>query len=101
VPEAPRERRLSDAMIGYWTSFARSGRPVARGEPDWPAFDASEAYMHFGDTPQAARHLMPGMYELVQEVVCRRRAAGTQPWNWNFGLASPPVPDRNGKCRPG
>jgi para-nitrobenzyl esterase len=100
VPETPRERRLSDAMIGYWTSFVRTGRPVAKGEPDWHAFDANEPFMAFGDTPQASRHLMPGMYEFVREVVCRRRAGGSQPWNWNVGLASPPLPDKNGKCRP-
>ena len=98
VPEVPRERRLSDAMIGYWTSFARTGRPAAKGESGWPAFDASEGYMHFGDVPQAGHHLMPGMYELVREVVCRRRAAGTQPWNWNVGLASPPVPPGRPEC---
>jgi para-nitrobenzyl esterase len=101
VPETARERRLSDAMIGYWTSFARTGRPVAKGEADWHAFDADEPYMHFGDVPQPGRHLLPGMYELVREVVCRRRLAGTQPWNWNFGLWSPPIPEKNGKCRPG
>jgi len=100
VPDTPRERRVSDAMIGYWTSFIRTGQPAARGEPEWHAFDANEPYMRFGDTPQAARHLMPGMYELVREVVCRRRAGGTQGWNWNVGLASPPLPDRNASCRP-
>ena len=25
-----------DAMIGYWTSFAKTGKPVAAGAPDWP-----------------------------------------------------------------
>ncbi len=98
VPDAPRERRMSDAMIGYWTSFARTGQPVAKGEPAWHAFDANEPYMHFGDAPQAGRHLMPGMYELVREVVCRRRAAGTQPWNWNFGLWAPQLPDKDSRC---
>jgi para-nitrobenzyl esterase len=98
VPEAARERRLSDAMLAYWTSFARTGRPVAKGEPDWPAFDANEPFMLFSDTPKVSRHLMPGMYELVNEVVCRRRASETQPWNWNVGLASPSLPDKSGKC---
>ncbi|MBC7663096.1 MAG: carboxylesterase family protein [Caulobacter sp.] len=81
--------------MGYWTSFARTGQPAAKGEPEWHAFDATnEPFMLFGDTPQASRHLMPGMYELVRDVVCRRRAEGSQPWNWNFGLASPPVPPK-------
>jgi len=99
VPETARERRLSDAMLAYWASFARSGRPAAKGEADWPAFDANEGYMLFADTPKASRHLLPGMYELVREVVCRRRASESQPWNWNFGLASPKVPAKTDACR--
>lgn len=98
VPDTPRERRLSAAMLGYWASFAATGKPVATGEPDWPAFDANARYMAFRDVPQPSHHLMPGMYELVREVVCRRRASGTQPWNWNVGLAAPPLPDKDIAC---
>ncbi|MFA1538755.1 carboxylesterase/lipase family protein [Actinomadura monticuli] len=32
------QQRLSDAMVGYWTSFARSGIPKARQAPSWPRF---------------------------------------------------------------
>ncbi|SPT63199.1 carboxylesterase/lipase family protein [Actinomadura madurae] len=34
----PRQQRLSDAMVGYWTSFAWNGRPKARHAPHWPRF---------------------------------------------------------------
>ncbi len=98
VPETPRERRLSDAMIDYWTSFARTGKPVARGEPDWPPFGSREAYMAFMDGPQPSHHPLPGMYKLVEEVVCRRRANGKQAWNWNVGLAAPRLPAPTAKC---
>ncbi len=30
-------KRLSRAMIAYWTSFARTGRPSAPGQPRWRA----------------------------------------------------------------
>ncbi|MGN9841116.1 carboxylesterase/lipase family protein [Nonomuraea sp. H19] len=34
------QARLSDAMVGYWTSFARNGRPAAQA-PRWPLFRSS------------------------------------------------------------
>jgi para-nitrobenzyl esterase len=89
VPETPQERGLSDAMIGYWTSFARSGRPQAEGVPDWPAYGSSGAYMAFEEAPRRSEHLMPGMYELMEEVVRRRRASGNVAWTWNVGIAAP------------
>jgi para-nitrobenzyl esterase len=98
IPATPRETSLSDAMIGYWTSFARSERPQAAQAPDWPAFGPGGAYMHFADAPQPATDLMPGMYALNEEVVCRRRAEGTIPWHWNVGLASPKLPPATPAC---
>lgn len=91
-PATEAERRLSDAMVGYWTSFARTGVPHAPGAPAWPAYDGSAAYMAFQDAPSPADHLAPGMYRLMETLVCRRRSAGTQGWNWNVGLVAPPVP---------
>ena len=92
VPATPVETQLSDAMLNYWASFARSGAPTADGQPAWPAYGADRAYLAFEDAPLPKRHAMPGMYELNEQVVCRRRAKGGIPWNWNFGLASPPLP---------
>jgi para-nitrobenzyl esterase len=98
VPETAQERGLSDAMIGYWTSFARTGRPRAAKEPDWPVFGSTGSYMAFEETPQPADHLLPGMYEFNEEVVCRRRASGDIAWNWNVGLYSPKLPAQQAQC---
>ena len=99
VPATPRETRLSDAMIGYWSSFARTGRPGAAHEPDWPAFGSAAAYMAFEDGPQPSTHLMPGMYELNEQVVCRRHASGDMVWGWNVGVASPKLPAKTAQCK--
>jgi para-nitrobenzyl esterase len=99
IPAAPQERRLSDAMLDYWSSFARTGEPHAANQPDWPAYGSSGAYLSFTDSPRIAERLFPGMYAFQEEVVCRRRASGDQPWNWNVGLASPPLPPRKDGCR--
>ncbi len=98
-PASPREEALSEAMLDYWTSFARSGRPQAADAPDWPAFGSVGAYMDFTDAPHPQTRLMPGMYQLNEDVVCRRVAAGNLPWNWNVGLGSPKLPPKAAHCR--
>jgi para-nitrobenzyl esterase len=98
IPAEPREQALSDAMIGYWTSFAKTGTPAASNAPAWPAFDDTKSYMHFTETPQPATDPLPGMYELNEAVVCRRIAAGDQPWGWNVGLIAPKLPAKTAGC---
>ena len=97
-PDTVEEKRLSDAMIDYWASFARSGVPRAQGQPEWPAYGAERHYMKFDGAPRPGKHLMPGMYELNEMVVCRRRAKGGIPWNWNYGIAAPPLPAAEAAC---
>jgi para-nitrobenzyl esterase len=99
IPKTAQEQKLSEAMIGYWTSFVRTGHPAAKDEPEWPAYGATTSYMDFAETPHPSTRLLPGMYELDEEVVCRRRASGDQPWNWNYGTASPVLPAQTEACK--
>ncbi len=92
IPATAQEKALSDAMLDYWTSFARAGTPRAANAPDWPAYAANDAYMKFSDAPHVADRIFPGMYALHEEAMCRRRANGDMPWNWQTGLASPKLP---------
>lgn len=94
----PAESRFAAAIREYWVSFIKTGTPSAAGEPRWQPFSSSRAYMNFGDVPRADANPMPGMYELYEEVLCRRRAEGKTPWNWNIGIVSPPLPRAAG-CR--
>jgi para-nitrobenzyl esterase len=97
VPDTASERAYSDAMLDYWASFARDGRPASANAPAWPAFGSQRAYMHFTAQPVAETRLMPGMYELNEAVMCRKAAGGIG-WNWNVGLASPKLPARSAAC---
>jgi para-nitrobenzyl esterase len=92
IPATAEEKRLSEAMVGYWTSFAKAGAPRAANEADWPAYGTAGAYMAFTGAPTVAKDLFPGMYALHEESVCRRRTSGEFPWNWNVGLYSPKLP---------
>ena len=98
-PDTAEERALSEAMIGYWASFARDGAPVAADQPAWRPYGADEAYMYFADTPHGAdTDLLPGMFELHEEVMCRRRAADVG-WTWNVGVIAPPLPPQVPECQ--
>jgi para-nitrobenzyl esterase len=90
IPATEQETGFSEAMMGYWSSFASTGRPEAAHRPAWPAYGSGEAYMLFADAPRPSGNLYPGMYELHEEAMCRRRA-GDLPWNWYVGIGSPPL----------
>ncbi len=99
VPAEPAESNLSAAISSYFVAFARDGSPEAAGQPRWQPYSAQQAYLKFADVPQPAEHLLPGMYELNEQVVCRRRVKRGIAWNWNFGIVSPPLPAEVPGCR--
>ncbi|MFV3129897.1 carboxylesterase/lipase family protein [Niveispirillum sp. KHB5.9] len=99
IPDTDAERTLSDAMVDYWASFARTGVPIARNQPSWPAHGDKQAYMLFAGGPQVTHDLLPAQYALHDQVICRRRAAGNIPWNWNMGLIAPPLPPAQENCK--
>jgi para-nitrobenzyl esterase len=92
IPDTPAERQFSGAMLDYWTSFARNAKPTSANGPDWNAFGSTSAFLQFADGPSAATGFMPGMYALHEEVMCRRRADGSQSWNWRAGSTAPVLP---------
>jgi para-nitrobenzyl esterase len=47
----PEQTRLSDAMVGYWTSFAHNGRPRAHRAPHWPRFRSSDDVLSLAPGP--------------------------------------------------
>lgn len=92
------EAKLSDAMTDYWASFVRTGVPKAADAPAWPDFSAGGGLLVIQAEPKAYTDVFPGMYALHEAVVCRRRASGDVAWNWNMGLASPPLPAKAPGC---
>jgi para-nitrobenzyl esterase len=98
IPDTPEERGLSDAMMAYWASFARDGVPTAPDQPAWPAYDQARSYMAFEAGPVARERLMPGMFELRETEVCRRRVTGGTPWNWAVGVVAAPLPPAAPAC---
>src|SRR3546814_15514556 len=73
-PEGQDEQRLSRVMMDYWVAFARNGAPAAPDAPAWQAYSEQQAYMRFAKSATPARTLLPGMFEMQEEVVRRRRS---------------------------
>lgn len=93
APATKEEAEMTRIIGAYWTSFTRDGTPAAHGAPDWPGYADGGAILHFTDTAEVRHDLFPGVYELMDEDFARRRAAGTMPWNWLVGTATPgPIP---------
>ena len=97
IPDTAAERRLTDAMQGYWATFARDGVPHASAEEGWRPYDGTRAYMAFEDAPRM-RAGPPNGYDLHEAVVCRRRAQGGLAWHWNVGVIAPPLPPPSRGC---
>src|SRR3546814_15731860 len=68
------DRRLAHQMTDYWTGFAAQGIPSAAGAPEWAPYGAAENFMRFGAVPALRQDAFPGMFDVREEVVTRRRA---------------------------
>ena len=73
------DRAISDAMVTYWTNFAKYGDPNGKGEPQWPAFsDQHPQLMYFAGTPHTGPvPNEPGLNTLDAYFAWRRSPQGT------------------------
>ncbi len=56
LPADATDRALSDAMLGYWVRFAKTGNPNGEGFPHWPAFHPlNEDHQVLGDEIRSAQ----------------------------------------------
>ncbi|WCL55228.1 carboxylesterase/lipase family protein [Gimibacter soli] len=93
-PEGSEDEALSAAMMEYWVTFAKTGVPSSPGHDAWRPYGDDEAFMRFDGVPVAGRNPVPGMFEMQEELVSRRRAAGQQ-WFINVGVIAEKVPEKH------
>jgi para-nitrobenzyl esterase len=71
------DRKISDAAIAYWVSFAKTGDPDSAGGPRWPRFDAGEAVMEFGaDGPKAVPQFRKTNLDIAERIAEAQSARG-------------------------
>ena len=101
IPDTPAERALSDAMLDYWTSFARDGTPggAKARRPGPPMARPADYHALRATRRRPRRELMPGMFALNEDGdVPPPRDRARPAWNWNVGLTSPKLPPRPQGC---
>jgi para-nitrobenzyl esterase len=82
------ESRLSDAMMGYWASFVRSGIPRASGEAPWPRYTArTRSYLDIDDRPVARHGLHPAAFAWADALVADRRRQ-RRGWRLDIGFSA-------------
>jgi para-nitrobenzyl esterase len=100
APNTAAERQLQDAVLDYWTQFARTGAPGIAHGVAWPRYDAAQRYLDFADGPVPGVDPSHGAYDLHEAAACRRRAVSDQSWIVNTGPDASLLPPPTGPCGP-
>ena len=61
----PEDRKLSDAMMSYWTNFAKSGDPNGPGLPEWPKYGEGDPLIHLDSTITSGPDTLRPRYEFL------------------------------------
>lgn len=64
----PEDRKLSEAVMTYWTNFAKTGDPNGGGLPVWPKYnDEGYPLIHLDTTITAGPDTTRGRYEFLEK----------------------------------
>lgn len=61
----PEDRQLSEAMMTYWTNFAKTGDPNGQGVPAWPKYGDDGALIHLNSSITSGPDTLLARYEFL------------------------------------
>ena len=74
APWQPVDFKISDAMMTYWSNFAKAGNPNGEGLPHWPQYTSPEwQVMHLGKDIHASPATGQKRFEFIDSYVARYR----------------------------
>lgn len=84
-PEDPEvtesDLKISEAMVTYWTNFAKYGTPNGEGVPEWRPFsDANPEVMYFSQTPHMGPVPSAASLEVLDAYFRWRRTPEGEAW---------------------
>ena len=59
------DRELSEAMMSYWTNFAKTGDPNGSGLPTWPKYGADNSLIHLNSPITSGPDTTRARYEFL------------------------------------
>jgi para-nitrobenzyl esterase len=70
----PEDRALSDAIMTYWSNFARTGDPNGPGVPKWPTYAKGAGYpvIHLDAATTVSPDRQRGRYELLDAIAAKK-----------------------------
>jgi para-nitrobenzyl esterase len=76
---APQDKAVSQAIIGAWVKFAKTGNPNGPGLPPWPSYrQPGYRYLNYSDKPAAQAGFRESQVEFWSQVLERlRRPSGS------------------------
>jgi para-nitrobenzyl esterase len=69
----PEDRKLSDAMMDYWTNFAKTGDPNGQGLPQWPRFDKDGMTLNLDTDITTSPDTTHARYEFLMKWMPKRQ----------------------------
>ena len=67
------DRRVSAAMMDYWTQFGATGNPNRDGLTEWPRFDEADQHLTFDDSLEVGAGLPAAGADLYNTYEMQRR----------------------------
>jgi para-nitrobenzyl esterase len=64
----PKDTQISNAMMGYWTRFAKTGDPNGGGSTAWPTYSSKEQNLEIGDQVKANAGLFKAQIDLSEKI---------------------------------